>query len=411
MQSLEKASHCGRIARIFSVVFAEFACAAIKRPRLRNLHCQQFYHYIHRSYAEKIVGEMCAYAKRRDALVGRVTLQLYSRIHIKCVAEHHLLGARVDTERAIFIHYHVEFAAVVATVHPQPLEHVGVILRKIQTEYAPAVSVVKKCPQRAPVGMRPRLHGYVIGHLRAIHPRDAAYQLMSHGADRRQVILHGEIHVARAYETSGTSETLLTLLHGSYQRVLCLKRCPAPCAEIAISASGFYETLTLVARTLVKVAIVETGALACHHIIKFGDYGEHLHLKQYGVAPAPLKLYAQMSLFVLTHSDPAAVVTESFEKTVKPHRYVATLALHELYLLVGHRHRLEHLYLSSQLVGKARRIHSVVTVAELVFHPRARIILYHGTTHRELIQVVIGEMSYYLSHDYYILMYRHGLPL
>ncbi len=43
---------------------------------------------------------------------------------------------------------------------------------------------------------------------------------MSHCAHRREVVLHGEIHVARAYKLSGTTTAFVTLLHRGHNRVL-----------------------------------------------------------------------------------------------------------------------------------------------------------------------------------------------
>lgn len=59
---------------------------------------------------------MCAYAIRRLALSRGIVLQFYRGIHIERIAEHNLLGKRVDVERAVFLNYHVELTAVIATV-------------------------------------------------------------------------------------------------------------------------------------------------------------------------------------------------------------------------------------------------------------------------------------------------------
>ena len=54
----------------------------------------------------------------------------------------------------------------------------------------------------------------------------------------------------------------------------------------------------------------------------------------------------------------------------------------------------------AQGIGKTSRINPVAAVDKLVLHLRTRVVVDDGTTHGELIEVVVGEMSNDLLHCY-----------
>ncbi len=342
---------------------------------------------------------MCAYAIRRLALSRGIALQFYRGIHIERIAEHNLLGKRVDVERAVFLNYHVELTAVIATVDTQPLEHIGIIFRKVEAEYAPSVGIVKKCPQGPAIGIRPCLHRQEVGHLRPIHASYGAYEFVGHGAYRRKIVFHGKIHVACADKMAGAATPRVAILHGAHGGILRSERSASACAEIAEHASLRDEPRSFIPRAAVIPFIVKRLRHTGHHVVQLRDDGKHLYLKQYGVAPAPLELHRKVSIPVLRHSDPSRIVAEPFQKTVEPRRYVAAPAAHEVNLAVGYHDIFEHLNLTRKLRGKSGRIYRIVAVIKPVFHLCAGIILDNGAAHGELIQVVVGKMSYYLMHS------------
>lgn len=90
MQCLTETIDSGDVAGIFSLVFTQLARFAKERPRFGDLDGKQLDHDVERLHSRKIIGEMSAYAKRRDALVGRISLQLYGPIRVESIAEDHL---------------------------------------------------------------------------------------------------------------------------------------------------------------------------------------------------------------------------------------------------------------------------------------------------------------------------------
>ncbi len=71
---------------------------------------------------------MRAYAIRWLTFPLGIALQGYRLVDIERITEHHLFCQRIDMKRTIFGRDFVELLIIVATVHPQPLEHIGVIL-------------------------------------------------------------------------------------------------------------------------------------------------------------------------------------------------------------------------------------------------------------------------------------------
>ena len=136
-------------------------------------------------------GEVGAYAEGRLAVVRGVTLDLKGVVHVQGIAEYHLFGAGIYAEGAVLVHYAHELFAVVPAVHSQPLEQVGKVLRKVQAENIPAETVVEESAEGSPESVAPAVHGYVVGHLRAVHAADGADELVGHGPDRDEVVFHG----------------------------------------------------------------------------------------------------------------------------------------------------------------------------------------------------------------------------
>ena len=93
-----------------------------------------------------------------------------------------------------------------------------------------------------------------------------------------------------------------------------------------------------------------------------------------------------------------AVEAVALQIVVEPSRDVAAPALHEVYLLLSDGDILESGNLPGKLVGESGRVDGVVAVCERIFYPGSGKIVYHRTAHRELIEVIVSEMVYYLSH-------------
>ena len=91
---------------------------------------------------------------------------------------------------------------VVAAIDAQALEEVGKVLREVHREDVPAEAIIEERSKGSAEGVAPGIHRHVVGHLRTIHAGNSAHELMGHRAHGREVVLHGEIHVARAYETT-----------------------------------------------------------------------------------------------------------------------------------------------------------------------------------------------------------------
>ena len=178
---------------------------------------------VHGTDTVEVVGEVGAYAEGRLAVVRGVTLDLEGVVYVKGVAEYHLLGTGIDAKGAVLVHDAHELFAVVPAVHSQPLEQVGEVLRKVQAEDVPAETVVEEGAEGSPESVAPAVHGYVVGHLRAVHAADGADELVGHGADRYEVVFHGQVDIARAYEAPGPLTASRAVLHCPDYRVLSLE--------------------------------------------------------------------------------------------------------------------------------------------------------------------------------------------
>ena len=181
-------------------------------------------------------------------------------------------------------------------------------------------------------------------------------------------------------------------------RVLGFERGAAAGTEVGEHAAGREQFLALGECAVVVVIVVEQLVLTCDDVVQLGDDGQHLHLEQNGVAPVALEGNVEMALSVLLHARPLRAVAEALEVGEEPCGHVAAFAAHERDLLIGDDDVLEHLDLFLHQVGEALGVDGVVAVDEGVFDFGARVVVDDGAAHRELIQVVVGEMVDNLSH-------------
>ncbi len=151
VQGFHKPANCGGVAGVLSLVLAEFASGIVKVPRFCYFDIRELYDNVSGLYTRKIICEVSAYAKRRYAFSGGMVLKPHSLLGTERVAENHLFGGGVYAQREVLASYPLQLLVVVSAVNPEPLEHIGVIFRKVQAEYVPAVCVVKKCAQRSAV--------------------------------------------------------------------------------------------------------------------------------------------------------------------------------------------------------------------------------------------------------------------
>ena len=145
---------------------------------------------------------MRADAKRRLTIVDGILLNGNRTISVEGIREDDLLRARVDAELLILGGNLHELLVVVATIDAEALEEVGKVLREVHREDVPAEAIIEERSKGSAEGVAPRIHRHVVGHLRPIHAGNSAHELMGHRAYGREVVLHGEVHVARAYEAT-----------------------------------------------------------------------------------------------------------------------------------------------------------------------------------------------------------------
>ena len=100
----------------------------------------------------------------------------------------------------------------------------------------------------------------------------------------------------------------------------------------------------------------------------------------------------QVTLLVLPHLHPLAVVVESAQVAIEPPGNVGTTLAHEVDFLIGDEDILQEFYLMHHLIGETFRIDGVVAIDELILHLSTWEIVNHGTAHRQLIEVVVGEV-------------------
>ena len=247
--------------------------------------------------------------------------------------------------------------------------------------------------------MSPCVHGNVVCHLRTVHAPYGADELVRHGAYRREVVLHGEVDVAGAHETSlPVVAALLAVLERLDDDILRLKGGAAPCAEVAVYASCREQLLALGVCALVVVIVVKLLVLSGNDIVELRDDGQDLHLQEYGVAPVALEGDVQVPFLVLRDVGPLRLVSEALQVREEPVWHVVALAAHEIDLLIGDDHVLQHLYLFPYELCEAFRVDGVVPVYEHIFYLCAGVVVDDGAAHAELVQVIVGEMSYYLLH-------------
>ena len=247
----------------------------------------------------------------------------------------------------------------------------------------------------------------MISHLRPVHAADGADKLVSHRAYWQHVVLHRQVDISRSDKTPRPLAALIAVLHGAHNGVLGLERGAAARAEVAEHASGGQQPFGLMVCLGVVVVIVEQLVLPRHFIIKVGNDGEHLHLKEDGFGPSALELHVKAAPVVLPCLSPTPAEAEALEVNVKPLGQVIALAAHEVYLVVGNDDILERGYLLFKLTRKARRINRAVPVSERIFYLRTRKIVYYGAAHGKLVKVVVGEVGYDLSHSR-MFFHRHA---
>ena len=86
---------------------------------------------------------------------------------------------------------------------------------------------------------------------------------------------------------------------------------------------------------------------------------------------------------------------------VEPAWDIAAPSPHEIYLVLCNGDGIQRLDLSGQFPGEPLGIDRIVSVGERVFDLGTREIVNHRTAHRELIEVIICEMGYYLFHIHF----------
>ncbi len=155
VQGLHEALHDFGAAGVLAGVLAELAGVVVEGPGLGNLGGYELDDDVHGADTVEVIGEVCAYAEGRLAVVRGVTLDLKGVVHVQSIAEYHLFGARIDAEGAVLVHYAHELFAVVPAVHSQPLEQVGKVLRKVQAEDVPAETVVEEGAEGTPESVAP----------------------------------------------------------------------------------------------------------------------------------------------------------------------------------------------------------------------------------------------------------------
>ena len=92
-----EASDCRRVALMFPKIFAELAGFAIW-PTFGDFCSRELDYDISRFDAGKVIGEMCADAKRRYAFAFSVVIEGYRAVNIEGIAENDLFCRRVDLQ-------------------------------------------------------------------------------------------------------------------------------------------------------------------------------------------------------------------------------------------------------------------------------------------------------------------------
>ena len=380
-------------AGVLAVVLAQLAGVVVEGPRLGDFRCRELDDDVQRPDPLEVVRKVGPDAERGLAILPREALDLDGAVRVEGIAEDHLLGARVDAQRAVFVDDLAQLFAVVAAVDAQPLEEVGEILREVETEDLPSERVVEIGPQGAAEGRSPALHRQVVGHLRAVHAADGRDELVGHRSDGCQTVFHGQIDVARPHEPAVPASRLTARLQGADHRILRLERSPAAGAEVAEDAPGAEQPLRLAAGAAVAVRVVERRGLARHPVVELGDDGQHLHLQQDRVGPAALEIDVQVTLVILPDADPPAVEAIALQVVVEPVGDVGAAALHEVDLFVGDDQLFEQGDLLGEPFGESGRVDGPVTVGEGVPDAGSREVVDDGAAHRELVEVVVGEVG------------------
>lgn len=153
MEGLEEAADGGGVAGVFAMVLAKLASRGVEGPGFGDLHREELDDDVHWFHAGEVVGEVGANAKRWDTFPFGIPLDADGFIHVEAIAENHLFARRINAQCPIFRHNLVELLIIVAAVNSQTLEHIGIILRKVEAEDLPTVSVIEECTQRTAIGV------------------------------------------------------------------------------------------------------------------------------------------------------------------------------------------------------------------------------------------------------------------
>ena len=225
LADLDLAWVAGVLAKVVAELDHLLPCAF-----LGDLGRREFHHDVHGFHVVDIAGEVSADAEgvlhpASDRLVDGDGF-----VHIQAVAEDDGLLRRVDAQLFVFLDDLLQGLVVVAAVDAQAVEQLGVQLGEVLEESLARVGVVEEHTQAAGIHVLPVVHGDVVGLVVAVQGAGLD-ELVAHGADGGEVVLHGQQHVGGTHE-AGLGELFLCLDEAADDQVLMLKRETTARAEV-----------------------------------------------------------------------------------------------------------------------------------------------------------------------------------
>ncbi len=347
-------------------------------------------HDAHRLHPRDIARQVGADTKADIDAPAQRTKDRQRCRQIQPIGEHQRLGARIDPQSLVMRDGFFSPDDRVPRVMAQAIEELGEVQIEIGEEGIHGNGVGQRDTEQPPVFAYPAIQR---GNLTVDQPRPELLMghdpLVSHGAQRLDVQLAGQVHIAGADEACRE-----VLVQAGDDFFLHLERKAPPRSEVRHLQLGQFIAAG-VGLQPVELAIQLISCLAHDHVRKpravahFAYRRQQRYLEQDHMQPRPAQANAQL-IVLDTNVEVAQVEAEQPEKTQE-------IGLHEVDAfkkcqLVVSQAQLAHRLDVLTNLAKVRAQVLAVAAAELPFDVDVGVVMQHRLHHRQLVQVSIQQI-------------------
>ena len=229
-------------------------------------------------------------------------------LNVQSVAVYHLFGCRVDAQTLIFLNDFVGLFILIATVYAQSYEHHRHALGQVVEEHFVAEAVVQIDAIVAIVYVTELFHHVEVAFKDTTDVLLKLDELMTHGANGREVVLHGQVYVAGSRESARpavvsvlviVATLIVHLFHHAQHHVVMIER-EAPARAHVSQHKTILENLNRFlsgAFSLTFRVVCVTFSTQIVHQLRHD--GEDRHLPHDGRIPLATHRNVQMPLLIL----------------------------------------------------------------------------------------------------------------